>query len=68
MASESVTAVQKADRIHELTYMALGILGTVRAASLSKDNPPAEESIDGACWAVEAMLREISNLATVKGG
>jgi len=53
------------DRASDLIYQATGILGLIRCASSSDDEPP-DDALPGACMCVEAMLRELSEIVSRK--
>lgn len=65
MATESVEKFDPTDRIQDLAYKARGIAATIRCAAgtVATDS---KDAIPGACWAIEDMLREISDLAGAK--
>jgi hypothetical protein len=68
MATENVAykvrdtgRIDDLDRLNELIYKTRGIVGVIRAACDSTE-PPPDDAIPGACWAVEDMLSEIKTI------
>lgn len=57
---------QLQDRIDDLAHKAIGILQVLKRVDTSDVLPT--NSISGAAWAAEDIVREIQALATKKGG